>query len=225
MKQVFVSVGAAANAEQEAFVAAVRDRIRSAGLEPKTVGDGFWDNSAPLRGAERLLNQCHGAMIVALERYRFAEGVENPGEGGRDEARVADVRVSTVWNQIEGAMAYSRRLPIMVVVHRELLRDGILQDGYDWYVLKVGEGLGSLSTPEFNGVFESWRRQVDAFRTLAESETEAEAVAETGAAPPDVEKMSVGALLGLLRPGQLWSLLSLLGAVIAGAFALGAKLG
>lgn len=215
MTTVFLSAGASANAEAAAFADAVRTRLRAAGLEPRTVGEDYWDNSRPLHGASKLMALCHGAVILALERYYFESGFENRGEGGRDEVRLGETLMPTVWNQIEGTMAYVRGIPLLVISDQALLRDGLLEDGYDWYVLKVDCTPECLASPEFNGVFESWRRQVEKYEHKLD--------------PPASKTMdpatrSVGELIAELKPSQLWAVLTALAGALAAAFALGAKL-
>ena len=46
---VFVSVGAAATEQQEAFIRAVEDRLRSEGLVPHTVGRNTFSVDTPLK--------------------------------------------------------------------------------------------------------------------------------------------------------------------------------
>ncbi|MGE0387674.1 MAG: hypothetical protein AB7Q97_23360 [Gammaproteobacteria bacterium] len=46
---IFVSVGGTATEQQEAFVRAVEDRLRSEGLIPHTVGRNAFSADAPLK--------------------------------------------------------------------------------------------------------------------------------------------------------------------------------
>jgi hypothetical protein len=51
---VFVSVGGTATEQQEAFVRAVEDRLRSEGLVPHTVGRNTFSSDAPLKTVTEL---------------------------------------------------------------------------------------------------------------------------------------------------------------------------
>lgn len=154
---VFVSVGGTATEQEEAFVRAVEDRLRSEGLIPHTVGRNAFSADAPLRTVDELLDRCSGTIVIALERSYFPFGAEK--RGGPKEIALADVKLPTPWNQIEAAMTYARGLPLMVVVEAGLKSEGLLEPGYDWYVQRVKPEAAALSTNEFNGVLASWKKR------------------------------------------------------------------
>lgn len=204
---VFVSVGSTCTEQQEAFVRAVEDRLRSEGLVPHTVGRNTFSADAPLKAITELMDSCSGAMVIALERCYFSSGVEK--RGGPNELPLHDVKVPTPWNQIEAAMAYARGLPLMVVVEESLKCEGLLEPGYDWYVQKVKPEAAALNRNEFNGILASWKKKIleRPDRTSSRSASE----------------LTVADLIGGLKPAQLWSVLVALAALVAGSFALGGR--
>ncbi|MBM3341917.1 MAG: hypothetical protein FJY56_07375 [Betaproteobacteria bacterium] len=206
---VFVSVGGTATAEQEAFVRAVEDRLRSEGLVPHTVGRNTFSSDAPLRTVTELMDKCSGTVVIALERSYFPKGVDKRGEP--KEAALNDVRLPTPWNQIEAAISYARGLPLMVIVEAGLKSEGLLERGYDWYVQWVKPEVTALHSNEFNGVLASWKEKM------------VKGPKKTSPAKAPSE-LTVGELIGGLKPVQLWSVLAALAALVAGAFALGGKL-
>ena len=108
-----------------------------------------------MRAVTKLMDRCSGAVVIALERYRFPEGIERPGS---DLATpLSNTSLPTASNQIEAAMAYGRKLPLLVVVDKQLRCDGLLEKGNDWYVQAVAVEPASLNSPEFLGVLDSWR--------------------------------------------------------------------
>ena len=212
---VFVSVGGTANAEQEAFVRAVEDRLRSEGLVPHTVGRNTFSSDAPLKTVTELLDKCAGTVVIALERAFYPTGLEK--RGGPKQSQVANVKLPTPWNQIEAAMAYSRGQPLLVIVEHGLKSEGLLERGYDWYVQWVDLAPSALTTLEFNGILAGWKNKMESreadiarpgSKNLSKSPTE----------------LTIGELVSGLQPAQLWSLLGALAALVAGAFALGGKL-
>jgi hypothetical protein len=206
---VFVSVGGTATEMQETFVRAVEDRLRSAGIIPHTVGRNTFSSDAPLKTVTQLMDTCAGAVVIALERTFFASGIDK--RGGPKQAALADVKLPTPWNQIEAAMAYSRGLPLLVIVEAGLRSEGLLERGYDWYVQWVQPNAAALNSNEFNGVLASWKdKMVQRPKTASSSKA--------------VTDLTVAELIGGLKPTQLWSVLVALAALVAGAFALGAKL-
>lgn len=217
-KDIFVSVGAPSNPNQETFLCAVEDRLRNDGLTPHTVGRNTFSADAPLKAVTDLLSTCSGIVVVAFERSYFPAGMSK--RGGPNEAALQDVRLPTPWNQIEAAMAYAHGLPLMVIVEAGLRNEGLLERGYDWYVQEVKLEAAALASAEFNGVFASWKRKVLQNTPAGEKNPEKSSVES----PLKPQEMTVGELVGSLKPGQLWSVLGALAAVVAGAFALGAKL-
>jgi hypothetical protein len=206
---VFVSVGGTATEQQEAFVRAVEDRLRSEGLVPHTVGRNTFSADAPLKTVTELLDQCSGTVVIALERSYFTAGTEK--RGGPREIALTDVKLPTPWNQIEAAMSYARGLPLMVVVEAGLKSEGLLERGNDWYVQWMKPEAAALNSNEFNGVLASWKQKmVQTPKKASLSKTASD--------------LTVAELIGGLKPVQLWSALVALAALVASAFALGGEL-
>ena len=217
-KLVFVSVGATATAEQESFVRSIEDRLRSESLIPKTVGRNTFSADAPLKAITELMEKCSGIVVIALERSYFPAGLDK--RGGPRQVNLADIRLPTPWNHIEAAMAYTKHLPLLVIVEDGLKAEGLLEPGYDWYVQTLPLAEAALGSNEFNGVLADWKEKVLA----------AEPGAGSPSAPPSAlrglnpAELSVIELLGALRPVQLWSVTIALAGLLAGAFSLGARL-
>ncbi|AOW12148.1 hypothetical protein LPB72_14335 [Hydrogenophaga crassostreae] len=209
-QNVFVSVGGTATGQQETFVRAVEERLRSEGLIPHTVGRNTFSADSPLKTVSQLIDSCSGTVVIALERTHFAVGTDK--RGGPKELPLLDVKLATPWNQIEAAMAYSRGHPLLVIVEQGVKAEGLLERGYDWYVQYLSPEPSALATTEFNGVLSSWKQKV-----VQSPHTKKKA-------SMDPAELSVGELLGSMKPAQLWSLLGTAAALLAGAFALGGKL-
>jgi hypothetical protein len=205
---IFVSVGGIATPTQEAFVGAVENRLRAEGLMPHTVGRNTFSSDAPLRAVTELMGRCSGAVVIALERKYFPNGVEK--RGGSNESVLSDIRLPTPWNQIEAAMAYSKGLPLMVIVERGLHCEGLLEPTNEWYVQQVPLTDSALSTAQFNGVLASWKQKVQAATGSRKIKSTAD--------------LTIGDLINGMKPAQLWGALAALAALIAGAFMVGQKL-
>ena len=156
--KIFVSVGGTATPHQEAFVAAVEQRLQAEGLIPQTIGRNTFSSESPLRSITQLMDECVGTVVIALERTYFARGLDR--RGGPREVSLAKIKMATPWNQIEAAMAYSRGHPLMVIVERGVKSEGLLESGYDWYVQWIDPVPSSLNTAEFSGVLASWKQKV-----------------------------------------------------------------
>lgn len=211
-KLIFVSVGATATAEQESFVRLIEDRLRSESLTPKTVGRNTFSADAPLKAITELMEHCSGIVVIALERSYFPAGLDK--RGGSRQANLSDTRLPTPWNHIEAAMAYTKHLPLLVIIEAGLKAEGLLEPGYDWYVQTLPLEAMALSSNEFNGVLADWKDKVLAMGSSAKPRLQ-------GLNPAE---MSVLDLVGALRPVQLWSVAIALAGLLAGAFSLGARL-
>jgi hypothetical protein len=99
----------------------------------------------------------------------------------------------------------------MVIVETGLKSEALLERGYDWYVQWVRPEAAALNSTEFNGVLASWKQKM--------LQKPRRAVLSKSASD-----LTVGELIGSLKPTQLWSVLVALAALLAGAFALGGKL-
>jgi hypothetical protein len=207
---VFVSVGSNANERQEAFVRAVEDRLRSEGIIPHTVGRNTFSADAPLKTSTQLMDRCIGTVVIAFERIYFKSGVER--RGAPKEKALADIKLATPWNQIEAAMAYTRGLPLLVIVENGIRSEGLLERGFDWHVQSVTLDSAALTSAEFNGVLADWKQKM--------------MVGLPKKAPPPngLADLTVGELIKGLKPTQLWSILGALAVLVAGSFTLGAKL-
>ena len=166
------------------------------------------------------MGECAGVVIIAFERILIEQGKELRGNPkARD---VGGQRIPTVWNQIEAAMAYATRKPLLVIVEDGLRPEGLLEIGYDWYVQRVEISSETLKTPEFKGVFTDWKRKVENVnRTIA-------AGGPLGSSPAvDPSKVPLYALLKSMSGPQWWATLAaaftLMASIAGGAYWLGTK--
>jgi len=209
---VFISVGGTANDQQEAFVRNVEDRLKSENIIPNTVGRNKFTADSPLKAIMELMNECAGTVVIALERTYLESGKEK--RGGQKEQELQQIKYATPWNQIEAAIAYSKGQPLLLILEEGVRSEGLLEKGYDWYVLWVKPASASLNTAEFNGVFADWKKKVEKFASNKNQVT---------AKKPDVAELSLYDLVKGLKPSHLWAILAGLATIISGAFALGAK--
>ncbi|WP_454854404.1 hypothetical protein [Promicromonospora soli] len=208
---IFLSVGSGLNREQERFYAGLRDILRARGLNPRTLGrTDYLPDNEPLDGISKVLDQCRGVIVLALERSHTEVLVDRPGTA--NERILRDVRLPTVWNQIEATMAYTKRLPLLVIVDERLSSEGLLEERYDWLVLRVPLDTAALADPHVNGVLTQWIANVQNHERLSTNEP-----AVAPAANRSAEELSVHEVLSTLTVPQAWSLAV---AIVAAASAL-----
>jgi len=210
-QKIFVSVGRTSTVAQEQFVEAIEARLRAEELTPCTVGRNYWTAGAPLKAVVELMRECSGVVIIALERTYFPAGTEL--RGNPKQIALTETRLPTPFNQVEAAMAYCHGHPLLLLVEDGLRSEGLLEEGNDWYILRVEPSATALSTAKFNGVFASWKKDVLGPR-------KPNALSKN----LDPTQMSIAQLIGSLKPAHLWSVLGAIALLVAGAFSLGAKL-
>jgi len=155
---VYLSVGRPFLKAQEDFITSIESHLASSGLRARTVGRNEYSYKQPLRAVEDLMSKCAGSVVVALERLAIERAVER--RNAPDEQRIENVALPTPWNQIEAALAYAHRMPLLVLKEKRIREEGLLEGRYDWYVQEVELDLVSLNSAEFRGIFDSWSRDV-----------------------------------------------------------------
>jgi hypothetical protein len=159
--KIFLSVGRTSTPAQEDFVRSIEGYLQANGFIPQTVGRTYFSSLQPLKTIETLMNECCGTIIIAFERLYAAEAVERRGSAQVNP--VNDIKLPTVWNQIEATMAYLREHPLLVIIEHGLKSEGLLEKGYDWYVQWVDLDKSVLMTPEFLGVFADWKKRAEQY--------------------------------------------------------------
>jgi len=212
---VFLSVGTGLSPAQEAFVTALEGRLRSEGLLPHTLSRNEWSTLAPLDAVTELMARCQGAVILGLERYYFAKGTERRGSTLQRET--ASVAFATSWNQIEAALAYKYGLPMLVIVQDGVKTDGLLEPGHDWYVSQLRLDPNILHSDQFNGLLRSWRGRLFAAKSTVSGDSPL-------TSSPELSKLSIRDLLGMLRPAEFWGLVVIIATLLAGALTIGIKI-
>jgi hypothetical protein len=119
-----------------------------------------------------------------------------------------------VWNQLEAAMAFGLRLPLLVIIEKGLTQEAMLKDRLEYRALVTKFERSFLKSEEFKGIFADWKRK---------------AQARPPAKTAKIDGLTVGKLLQELPPDQLWkvggALVSSLVGIAGVAFGLGKALG
>ena len=155
---VFLSVGRPFTDAQEAFISSIERYLGDKGLRPRTVGRNEFTHKQPLQLVNELMDRSAGALVIALERLAIANGFDK--QGSPDQEPITDVAIATPWNQIEAAFAYAKQIPLLVIRENKVRDDGLLEGRYDWYVHATDLDPAFLTSLEFKGMFDSWRRDI-----------------------------------------------------------------
>lgn len=205
---VFISVGTTKNPQQEQFIQAIEQLLRDNGLNPRCVGRTDFPSVQPLKFIEQLMHQSSGTVVIALERIHIETGIER--RNSEIAKPLSHVNLATPWNQIEAAMAYVIGHPILVIMEQGLRSEGLLEPSYDWYIQSVDIDTATLHSRQFGGVLADWKKRVEDYHTAqAQKATERSLTLNP-------ETLTVGQIVGSLKPAQLWALIgTLVGALAA----------
>jgi hypothetical protein len=163
--RVFLSVGRTTTRSQEEFVRQVEGMLEEQGLKACTVGRSEFTNDNPIDLVVDTMRDCAGAIILAFERTHIQTGTEGVALlEGDDQPRVpiADRRLTTPWNHIEGAMAFMLGKPILVLCEKGVHQDGMLDRACGYMVQTVELKTAVLAGKEFRQIFAAWTRKVKA---------------------------------------------------------------
>jgi hypothetical protein len=194
--KVFISAGTACTQVHSDGSEAISRTLEAAGLSPRQMEKNEWSSEQPLRAIKGVMEQCDGTVVIAFSRYEFPSGLERRKDG--KQKSMNDVRMPTVWNQIEATMGYMRGHPLLVIAEHGLHEDGLLEGRYDWKVFWTDFSQEHLRSEAFVGFLDSWRRLVDqsiAARSKASIEL-------------DVSKMTIPQLFARLSVGHVWGVVS-----------------
>ena len=154
--KIFLSAGSAYTEQQKKFIEAFEQFLLKQGCRPHTIGQTVYSANQPVLRARQEIQSCHGAIVLAFARYEIEKGSEYPQS--KKEKPIAGTRLPTIWNHLEGGMAYGLDLPLLILVEKGLKRQGILSDRSEWFPQEIDLSLAILKDKRFNGIFDDWKR-------------------------------------------------------------------
>lgn len=206
--EVFMSVGRTWTPEQESFVNEIEGILDAHGLETFTIGRNTFTAAGPLERILEVMRTCHGLIAVAFGRTTVKEGIDHSALEGKGVS--FDMRTySTPWHHIEMSMAYTLKLPVLVILERGVFEEGLLEDKYGWYIYRAAIGAKTTASKELQGILVDW----------------CDRVKKRQAAPPEVanpEDLTLAKLFGGMKVSHLWATLAAIVALVVGSFSLGA---
>ena len=213
--KVFLSVGATYNEQQENFVSAFETFLSQNGCERLTVGRGNYFASQPIVAARDLMQTADGVVVIAFTRQLIEKAIDKPGSEN-DEKEIKNRRYPTVWNQLEAAMAFGLKIPLLVIIEDGVYQEAMLKDRLEYRVLVTDLNDTLFSSEEFRGIFLDWKR-------IAEERS------KEMADHVEVKSLTVGKLFKELSPDQFWkvgvALFGLLSGIAVAAYWIGKTFG
>ena len=113
------------NDKQKVFLNKIKSSLKRQGYEPRTLGETDYDTKAPLAGCRRLILECNGLITVAFRRNKIEKALSRPDKDDKLDGKWT----TSSFCQIEPAMAYQLGLPILVFREKDVIDEGVLEDG------------------------------------------------------------------------------------------------
>lgn len=211
--KIFLSVGATYLPEQETFVRAFEEFLSQNGCQRLTVGRGNYGAKQPILQIRELMDSADAVVVLAFTRIVVTRATEKPGSLDKKEIKKA-TNYPTIWNQLESAMAFGLRRPLMVIIEKGLHQEAMLKDRLEFKVWDTPLNPGFFQEEEFKSAFANFK-QIALERAAGIRSNQ----------NTDVGAWTIGQLCRELRPDQAWkmaaALLGLMAALVTGAFWVG----
>jgi len=122
MQEIFVSRPSTIKPEYEPGLQRFLSLLHSHELNPRTLGTTDYPQSSPLDEVIRIMDQCVGSIILGYPQITVTNGsiLNTP----IDKAII----LPTEWNHIEAALAYNKKLPLLII-HDIGVQRGIFDRG------------------------------------------------------------------------------------------------
>ena len=120
--KVLISVGGSPTARQAEASETIFHALEIAGFSPRQMKKNEWSSEQPFRATRKVMEECHGVVVIAFTRYRFPNGTDRQKDG--KEEPLTDICLPTVWNQIEASMGYTKSLPLLLIAENGIKEEG-----------------------------------------------------------------------------------------------------
>lgn len=191
--KIFLSVGATFGNRQEKFVKAFENYVTVNECEHFTVGrGGFYPSEQPVVAARNLMQTVDGVVVIAFTRQIIKKGFSDPTE--KKESEISNRKLPTIWNQLEAAMAFGLKLPLLVIIERGLHQEAMLKDRHEYRALVTDLDESFFSSDEFKGIFADWKNKALNSKINTKKEQ-------------DVRELTARGILKELKPGEIWKVI------------------
>lgn len=159
----FLSIGKPHNSTQKNYRDSLVEYLNSKNIIVETLGESFYSNQSPLIPIQQKMEEVHGAIILAMERFHSKGGIYREGSG--KQKSVKDQYFTTVWTQIEGAMAYQLKLPLLILKDKNVFAEGMFDPQiHEWRVTTINSSdSGEVSRSPLKEQIDIWIKDVQAY--------------------------------------------------------------
>lgn len=153
--RIFISMGTPYTPQYQEFQDALEALLRTrCGVDPRIIGRNEYPDGNPIHKIDQVMRSCDGVIIVAYERKIIRAGSERPG--GVGEQNLDGASLTTPWNHIESAMAFTLGLPIYIIAQKGLRAEGLIETKVDWYVQEIDFSPAALEKLDVVESLKAW---------------------------------------------------------------------
>ena len=151
LRPVFVSQPTWVPPEHRSGLEKFKNLLRVRDLDPRSIGVTDLPSQLPLDEVIQLMERCYGAIILGIPQIEVQSGKLKGDE------ITSPFSLGTEWNHIEAALAYSLRLPVLVI-HDVTVGRGIFDPGAaNAFIYAVDLSSDSWSlTDTISGALRAW---------------------------------------------------------------------
>lgn len=96
--------------------------LKTAQLNPRTIGQSDYPTESPLDDVIKLMQKCQGTIVLGIPQISISSGTI------KDQDISDNIVLGTEWNHIESALAYSIDHPMLMIRHETVSR-GVFDRG------------------------------------------------------------------------------------------------
>lgn len=149
---IFVSRPNNVEKKYEKCLSTLNNYLISNGITPRTLGQTDEALSVPLEEVIEIINECDGAIVLGVPQITINDGKFI------NRSIYSPLELPTEWNHIEAALAYEKKIPLLVIRHptvdRGIFKQGTLNRFIHEYDFSKPEWIFESS---FNNKFKKWK--------------------------------------------------------------------
>lgn len=140
--------------------------LNKTNLEPRTLGDTDFYHEPPLIAIRNMMLECSGLLVVALKQTLITNGEFRANSDiGVTPKKIENKWITSPYCHVEPAMALQRNLPIFILRERDVIQDGVFDNGV--LGTYISEFDLSLSTNDYFQKQE-WKQLLDKWTSLVQ---------------------------------------------------------
>ncbi len=200
--KVFISKGSTVSFEQGQLVDAIIATLKTLGLSPRIMNENEFSYEQPLKAIKKVIRECDGAVIIAFTRTIILNGLEIKND---QKNIIENISLPTTWNHIEGSIAYTFDMPLLVIAEDVLKNEGLIDNKYDWSVFWTNINPDIVKSENFIGFIKSWKSAVEEYSMKRNNYSNKSF---------DVENLKLSTILKSLTIKQFWGFIASIISVI-----------